>query len=201
MKNYVVMGYFLLGIFVLILPGSAQSVRSGDYIVTLQDDTVFGFIQTISDSKINLAHESKKSMVVKKYKINALKCVVINDTVYRGVKINPPNMASSFVLMKEIEYGPVSLYKREIRKTKMWKGNEGHDFSGIMGKVVVVYYYLQKNEDTYKISEESFEVVCPQLFFDQPWIKQKFASGKYSFQNLNQLVMDYNYLVLNPIDN
>jgi len=200
MRIIVAIGSFIIGVFGTPHANFGQSVSSKDYIVTLSDDTVYGFIQTLSDSKINLAHESKKSMVVKKYKINSLKCVVIKDTVYKGIKINPPNMPSSLVLMKEIQKGPVGLYQREIRKTKMWNPNEDQGFSGIMGKILLIDLYLQKNGESYKISEESFELICPQIFYDQDWIKQKFKAGEYSFQNLDQLVMDYNYIVLNPLE-
>ena len=201
MINRTLLLFFLIGFFFLSHQGISQTLGSQDYIVTQEDDTIFGFIQSLSDSKISFAYETKNSMEVKKFKVISLKSIVINDTLYKGIKIDPPNMPSATVLMKQILDGPVGYYKREIRKTKMWKPNEEQDFTGISGKVVIVYSYLVKDSKSFKIEKESFHEVCPQIFFDQEWIKKKFDEGKYEFGNLDQLVMDYNYLVLNPLDN
>lgn len=181
--------------------GIAQVPLSDDYVVTLEEDTIYGFIQSVSESKISLAHASEKSMVVKKYKVSSLKCLVIRDTVYKSVKVTQQGLPSANIMMKEIIPGPVTLYNREVRKTTMWKPSDGKEFNGIFGKILFVEVYLGKEGQAYKVTEENFREQSELIFYDQAWIKEKFQKNAYSFSNLQQLVLDYNYLVENPDSN
>ena len=80
----------------------------------------------------------------------------------------------------------------------MWKPSEDQDFSGIMGKVLYREYYVVKGKKAFKVTRENFFDVCPQVFYDQDFIKSKFRDQKYKYQNIEQLVMDYNYMAENP---
>ncbi len=174
---------------------------SGDYIVTQQGDTLYGFIQSVSESKISLANTSENSMVVKKYRVSDLNCIVIKDTVYRAVNVQMGKGSTTYYMMKEVIDGPISLLHREIRKTKLWKPNEEQDFSGIVGKVLYTDVYLKKEDLVVKVDPENFLEASKILIADQSWILKKFEDGVYSFKNHKQMVLDYNYLVLNPDSN
>ena len=109
---------FIWTLFLLIAaPSLGQGVYSNDYAVTNAGDTVHGFIQMLTDKKINIAITREDAMEVRKFKVSDLNCLVINDTVFKGISVVQSNGSKNQILAKIIVEGSVSLYERDVAKT------------------------------------------------------------------------------------
>lgn len=192
----------------------AQSNLEGteNYAVNERGDTIRGFIEEIGESRITIA-----SIVRNEYKVQRLSAKTIveyhlGDTVYRRVAINlksPENVnelismaQTSKVFLKVRIGGPASLFERNVKRIKLMDPDMNSDAKGFLHKVPEAQLFIHFNDElpAVMINETNFYEVAIRALGNKKRVRDRINSGYYTFENIEQMLLDYNYLVENNIE-
>jgi hypothetical protein len=208
-KSYLIL--FILSIS--SLQAFSQKILEGNHFaVNEKGDTLRGFIEEIGETKITIASIRGGEYKVLRLSTKTIKEYTINDTLYRRIPINLKQRRSeeainstaltTRVFLKSLIYGPVSLYERNMHRLKLLDTDSNDDAKGFLYKMPVNEWYVHYDEKlpALMIDENNFYMVASKAMGHKKRIKERLNSGYYSFQNLDQLILDYNYLVIHNIE-
>lgn len=151
------------------------------YIVT-KSDTIKGLIRQkrVYTGKIRYKlSEDGTDSKIKLKNIESLKAgtVLYKKVIYR----NRPMM------MKELIYGPVSLYSLPVENMA---GFQDHGFQSPYHEEE---YFLMKENEVIKVPKEAFHKILSAFFDNYPDLADKIFSKFYKYENLIDIVTKYNY--------
>ncbi len=191
----------------------AQNILRGKehYAINDSGDTIKGFIEEIGETKITVATILGNEYVVQRLSTKSIKQYIINDTIYRRVLINIKksqkegqiwNELGTPVFLKLLIDGSVPLYERNITRLKMMEIGTNVDAKGFLHNVPEKELYLQFAGElpAVLINEKNFYEAAVLAMGNKKRVKERLNTAYYTFENLEQMVMDYNYLVENNLE-
>ncbi|QNL21334.1 hypothetical protein HZR84_05070 [Hyphobacterium sp. CCMP332] len=206
--------FSLFFLFISAVPVFGQSGLEGseNYAVNDFGDTIRGFIEEIGESRITIA-----SIVNNQYKVRRLSTKTVteyhlNDTVYKRVSINlktPEDTEAlialaqtSKVFLKVKIDGPASLFERNVKRIKLMDPDINSDAKGFLNKVPESQLFLHFNPKlpAVLINDKNFYEISIRALGDKKRVRDRLNSGYYTFENLEQMLLDYNYLVENNLE-
>lgn len=200
--------------FHLIFCVQAQEQLKGfqNYAINEKGDTIRGFIEEIGESRITVAALENNEYKVRRLSVKTVVEYHLNDTIYRRVSINlkdnqaealklSTNMTSG-VFLKLLIDGPAALYERNIKRIKLMDPDTNSDAKGFLHKIPEkqLYLHFDKEKNALLINESNFYEVAMLALGKKKRVKDRLNSGYYTFKTMEQMLLDYNYLVENNIE-
>lgn len=183
-----------------------------NYAINDDGDTIRGFIEEIGESRITVASLYKNEYRVKRLSTKTIHEYHLNDTVYRRVGINIKEPKSkdelvstaltSKVFLKLLIDGPIALYERNVKRIKLMDPVMNSDAKGFLQKVPEKQIFVHYDHELPAaiISPSNFYEVSMMSMGKKSRIKQRLNSGYYTYENMEQMILDYNYLVEHNIE-
>lgn len=227
-KNYNLRLISLVFFILISLFLNAQDIFKADhYAINNKGDTLRGFIEEIGESRITIASLKNDQYKVMKLSTKSIIEYNLNDTIYRSVPVNKNDRdfviddstddksgsqislstfdlrLSSAIFLKLIIDGPVCLFERNIMRIKLMDYMENDDAKGFVQRIPEKQLYLHKGGkdiNAVRINRNNFNAAATYVFSDKERIRKRLRSDYYTFDNLDQLILDYNYLVSHNID-
>lgn len=184
-----------------------DGLKGNHWAVKHNGDTLFGFIEEIGETKITIASLKGDEYKVIRLSTKSVAKYKIKDDVFVNVPLdkrgNTGNSQLIFnVFLKEISGGQVGLYERNISRLKLMDPESNSDAMGFLHKISSqdLYLYSSGTKSAKKVNEDNFYEIASLLMGDKKRIKQRLNTAYYTFENMDQLLLDYNYLVENNLE-
>lgn len=208
-KTYLILFFLSL----MSLCGFSQKILEGNhYAINDEGDTLRGFIEEIGETRITIASLRQGEYKVLRLSTKTIAEYSINDTIYRRIPINLKQSKSKEgiystsqtgrIFIKLLIDGPVSLYERNMHRLKLLDADANRDAKGFLYKMAVNEWYIHYDEKlpALNIDENNFYLVASRAMGNKKRIKERLNSGYYTFDNLDQLILDYNYLFIHNLE-
>lgn len=203
---------FFLSFCSIQTSGQTSLLGSENYAVNDKGDTLRGFIEEIGETRITIASIVNNQYRVRKLSTKTVAEYHMHDSVYKRVSINlkTPRDAhelvalaqTSKVFLKGIIIGPASLFERNVKRLKLLDAEMNSDAKGFLQKVPEAQLFLHFNPKlpAVLIDENNFYEMSIRALGDKKRVRDRLNSGYYTFDNLEQMLLDYNYLVENNLE-
>jgi hypothetical protein len=193
---------------------SQDGLRGNHYAINSKNDTIRGFIEEIGETRITIASIVKNEYKVTKLSTKTIKQYNINDTIFRSVFINklnsdlsqsnssPSSKLTGTVFLRLIIDGPAALYERNVRRLILLDPLENEDAKGFVKRVAESELYLDysSTEPALRINASNFYNVATKALGSKKRVKDRLNTQYYTFENLEQMLMDYNYLMTHDLE-
>lgn len=155
--------------------------RLSDYVITINNDTIFGIIENPKIGKMKLIDSDNQKVTIDNKTVKSYR---FHNQIYE-------NRVKSKVAINDNKEAFLKLiYNRKVKLYEYKFENQTHNTSNIKSPSNL-FYFIEKNDELVMINQLNYRKKLVNLFSDNTSLANKILNKEYDFENLYLIVKYY----------